>query len=297
MPQPKLKRLYVEITNACNLHCSFCTPCHRPPRLMSPEEFASIIKQATPFAPHIYLHVKGEPLLHPQLEEILAICSKARLPVNLTTNGTLLKKQQQLLLQSPALRKINLSVHSLEEGSAVDQREYLTNLAQFGLAAADAGSPIVTYRMWNGEEGGAVSEAALAQLQALAQPFGKALAAALPKGRNAAKLADNVYISFEEQFQWPSLDLPLAAKRGKCLGGREMLAVLVDGTVVPCCLDADGVIALGNLFQQPLDDIVESPRYVALAAGFCGGNISEELCRRCSYRLRFDKSKKSVKTP
>ena len=287
----KLKRLYIEITNVCNLHCSFCSPSVRAPRQMNEAEFAHILQEVAPFAPHLYLHVKGEPLLHPKLGAFLQMAQNAGLPVNVTTNGTLLQENAALLLQSAAVRQVNLSVHSLENTPPEAQQRYLKTLAAFGLAATQQGAPYVSYRMWNGATQQGISEAALAQLQVLAQPFGCTLNAALPKGRNAAKLSPNVYVSFAEQFTWPSLALPEICTQGKCLGAREMLAILADGTLVPCCLDADGSAALGNIFTQSLQEMMDTARFKALQKGFSGAQgstISEDLCRRCTYRTRFD---------
>jgi radical SAM protein with 4Fe4S-binding SPASM domain len=72
-----------------------------------------------------------------------------------------------------------------------------------------------------------------------------------------------------------------------CRGLRDHLAILVDGTVVPCCLDADGQVALGNIFRQPLVAILASPRALRLREGFGHQWLVEPLCRRCAYRQRF----------
>jgi len=281
----KLKRVYIEITNICNLNCSFCPHCPREKRMMTVREFEHIIQQIVPTGAQVYFHVKGEPLLHPALDDFLALAHQYGMPVNLTTNGTLLKQNHTLLLNTPALRQVNISLHSQENGYDPD---YLKEAAQFGFDAAKQGRPIISYRLWNGETGKGMDQNSLSALNMIASYFGQQIDN--PKrGREAAKFAQNVYAAFEEQFEWPTMSAPEIAKRGKCLGGKEMLGVLCDGTVVPCCLDDGGVIALGNIFKTDLEEIMASSRYKALVAGFCGGNISEPLCRRCRYRTRFDK--------
>ncbi|MDD3430263.1 MAG: radical SAM protein [Oscillospiraceae bacterium] len=285
----KFKRIYIEITNVCNLKCSFCSACLRAPRFMSAEEFEYILQQVKPYCSHIYLHVKGEPLLHPLLESFFQLAHKYRFHINLTTNGTLLANYQDLLLNSPALRQVNISVHSLEQTSAESAAAYLQSLSQFGITAMHSGRPYVSYRMWNGDDSTQITPTAHKQLQAICTPFSHTLPPILPKQRMAAKLASNVFISFAERFEWPSLDLPVVSTYGKCLGGKDMLAILADGTLVPCCLDSDGVIPLGNIFKDTFSEILATSRYLTLREGFSGKNISEELCRRCSYRKRFDK--------
>jgi radical SAM protein with 4Fe4S-binding SPASM domain len=80
---------------------------------------------------------------------------------------------------------------------------------------------------------------------------------------------------------------PDFGESGFCLGLREQFAVLADGTVVPCCLDRNADMALGNIFKQPINDILEGERARRIVDGFSKRQIAEELCRKCSYRQRF----------
>ncbi|MEG2054244.1 MAG: SPASM domain-containing protein [Oscillospiraceae bacterium] len=284
------KRIYIEITNVCNMSCSFCPKCKREKRFMTAEEFESILCQFEKPLPQLYFHVKGEPLMHPDLAEFLKLADKYGFLVNITTNGTFLEKQAETLLSSPCLRQVNLSVHSLEEKSAEENTAYLKTLAKFGKTCSLRKSPYVVYRMWNGAgEGEPISDVALAQLNAISEEYGIHLDLFLPHGRNAAHLAENVFVSFMDRFVWPSLNHEVVGTRGKCHGGRDMLAILCDGTVVPCCLDENGDAPMGNIFTQSLDEIVSSERFKNMQKGFYGGNITEALCQRCEYRLRFKK--------
>ncbi|MEF9983166.1 MAG: SPASM domain-containing protein [Oscillospiraceae bacterium] len=293
----RFNRIYIEITNICNLNCTFCSPCNRKKEFMSVENFEHIINKIKPYSPHIYLHVKGEPLIHPDLSEFLQIAALNNLPVNITTNGTMIKNCGEMLLNSSAVRQVNISVHSLGEQELTEHSAYLKEISNFGFLAAKNKKPYVSYRMWNGEKNEGISQEALSQLNAIAEVFNTKLDGdKMAKGRDAGTLAENVFISFMEEFEWPNLSLPKVSERGKCLGGREMLGILVDGTVVPCCLDSDAVVNLGNIFEKTLEEILETQRYKNLRDGFTGGNISEELCQKCSYRLRFDKNKKGIIT-
>lgn len=60
-------RMYLEITTCCNLSCSFCPGTKRPAAFLSPENFHTLAAKLRPYGEHLYLHVMGEPLLHPQL--------------------------------------------------------------------------------------------------------------------------------------------------------------------------------------------------------------------------------------
>ena len=287
----KFKRIYIEITNICNLKCSFCSPMLRKKEHMTARNFEKILLEINKYSPHIYLHVKGEPLTHPDLNELLNLAEKYNFPVNITTNGTILAEKAELIFAHKNIRQVNISVHSLK-AQQENESKYLKEIAEFGLRAKKENRPYVSYRMWNGNVNEAMSDAAKTQLEKISEAFGITLKEhELLKGRCSAKLGENIFISFDEEFEWPSLSLPEVSQRGKCRGGGDMLAILVDGTVVPCCLDADGIVNLGNIFTESFDDILESERYQSLYKGFHGGNISEELCRKCSYRTRFDKHK------
>lgn len=272
------------------MRCSFCPPSSRPGGFMSKAEFDRILDQISPFCQYIYLHVKGEPLFHPLLGRFLETAAQKGFLVNITTNGTLLREQSHLLLSSPAVRQVQISLHSFGEPGSGDETNYLEALADFGQAAAKLGRPYVTYRLWNALPGENISADSLTRLSVIASRFGVILPSTLSKGREAAHFADNVYVSFAERFEWPSLSLPVTNPRGRCLGAVHMIGILCDGTVVPCCLDSEAGVPLGNIFKQDLADILSSARFTALREGFLQGKPSEKLCMSCPYRQRFIKN-------
>lgn len=286
------KKAYLEITNVCNLNCNFCPKTARAPRFVSVEEFSYLIAQVAPFTDYVYLHLMGEPLLHPQLREILSLCADAGVKVSLTTNGTLLQHQQQLLLLSPALYRVSVSLHSFEANEAKQTlEEYVQHVLEFCAAAAtSAVQPICVLRLWNRDS--AVLKAAnqrnvdiFRQLkQFFSLPFDPAQEL---EGRSSIKLCERVYLETAEKFAWPDLTLEQTAQEVFCYGLRDQFGVLCDGTVVPCCLDSEGSIALGNLYTQPLSEILRSPRAQALYEGFSRRRPTEELCRRCGYAQRY----------
>lgn len=284
----KFSRIYIEITNVCNLSCSFCIGNVREPRFMSIDEFTSIVQEARPFTNYIYLHVLGEPLAHPQLEDFLAVAHHFGMRVNITTNGTLLAKKQNVLLNAPALRKVSVSLHSLEPGNAYSKEEYLQDVASFATAATDKGM-ICELRMWNLGAKDTDNEAVLTPLYRLLGLNNTAQEAAQLKMEESGNtvLAPRLFLGKAARFTWPSMTEPRTEQPIFCHGLRNQVAILSDGTVVPCCLDSKGDIALGNIFQTPLAQILASERAQALYEGFSVRNPSEELCRRCGYAKRF----------
>ena len=279
-----LKKAYVEITNVCNLRCTFCPGTRRPPRTMSPEEFALVLDRLRPRVRYVYLHVMGEPLLHPAPETLLALAAARDMRVCVTTNGTLLDRRADVLLRADALHKVSVSLHSVEGngGDPRAARRYLETVWDFAGRAAARGV-IVALRLWN--EGAADAHNGVI-LDFLREKTG---AADWPEPRaHSFRLAENLYLEREAAFAWPDLRAD-ETRTEFCQALRTQLAVLADGTVVPCCLDHEGDLALGNLFAQSLDDILRGERARALYDGFSRRRPTEPLCRRCGYAARFSR--------
>ena len=273
----RFRKIYVEISNLCNLSCAFCPGTKRTPGRMTPGDFAKLLPKLRPYTDYLYFHIMGEPLCHPHLAELLELARDFR--VILTTNGTLLSRQQEMLLSAPALHKINVSLHAFEANDlAVPFAEYLSDCFAFGKAAE--GKKLVVYRLWN--KGGADARNAEI-LSAMEQVFPKPWKEE-PRG---TRIADRVYLEYGEKFDWPDLEAPEGAKEMFCYGLRDQLGVLWDGTVVPCCLDHEGDLALGNLLTQDMEEILQSPRAKAIYDGFSRKEAVEQLCRRCGYARRF----------
>jgi len=284
------KKIFVELTNRCNLACDFCLPTRRTKADMELSALAGLLPQLVHFTKHLSLHVLGEPLLYPQLGQVLGLCHEHGLRVNLTTNGSLLPWYSRMLLSAPALRQINISLHSVSGHlGGLGMTEYLDGVMNFSRLAAAAGK-IVSLRIWDlsliqREEGPRQHGDLLSRLEkffCLSQP----LAATVIAGQGI-KLIDNVYLSQKELFVWPTLAGPVLAGRGTCRGGRDHVGILVDGTVVPCCLDGEGAVPLGNVFARSFAEIVAGERAVRIKKGFEERWLVEELCQRCSYRERF----------
>ena len=277
-----LKRAYIEITNICNLRCDFCPGTKRVLRSMNADEFTTAAKKLQGSVKYLYFHVMGEPLLHDRLEDFLGIAGDLGFRVCLTTNGTLLPKRGFNLVQHAALHKVSVSLHSMEGNGVEDLRAYLNGVWDFAKRASESGV-IVALRLWN--IGGRDAKNAEI-LRFLEERLGEdPLAKPQPRNGNW-KLAERLYLEQAERFEWPDLTAEEENVRF-CLGLREQIAVLCDGTVVPCCLDHEGDIPLGNLFRQDLSEILHSERAKALYDGFSCGRPSEELCRRCGYATRF----------
>ncbi len=279
----RFAKIYLEITNVCNLSCSFCPGTVRPSKFLSTDEFIFLLPKLRPYAEYLYFHLMGEPLLHPELSRFLKIADDNGFRVILTSNGTLLKKRKAELLEAASLHKINLSLHSFEANErGADFDEYLSACLELGRIPAPERNFIVAYRLWNG--GGA---------DRLNGRIESAMHEAFPGDwdavRGGFRLADRVFLQYGEKFDWPGYSPEESNENTFCYALRDQIGVLSDGTVVPCCLDRNGDLALGNLFSQSMEEILNSERARSIYEGFSRRTAAEELCRQCGFVKRFQK--------
>ena len=275
----RFNKVYLEISNVCNLKCAFCPGTKRRAKIMDEEEFTILLKKLKPWTDYLYFHLMGEPLCHPNLQRYLELAGSDGFKVILTTNGTLLPKQQQILLAASGLHKINISLHAFEANDlSVPFESYLDGCFSFGKAAE--GKKLVVYRLWN--QGGAdeMNQQILVHME-------RFFPTPWQEHRRGIRIGERVFLEYGDKFDWPDLSAEDGGTRVFCYGLRDQIGVLCDGTVVPCCLDHDGDLSLGNLLQEEMNDILESPRAKAIYEGFTNRTAAEELCRKCGYARRF----------
>ena len=271
-------RVYVEITNICNMACTFCHGHSRKPARMDNDRFARVLSQLIGKTEYIYYHLMGEPLTHPDLPDFIAMAAEKGFKSVITTNGTLLAKREEELLGG-GLHKVSISLHSFEKNDPQAQEVYLRQCAAFAQRAAEAGV-LVSFRLWNRGFDGGNNDRTLEILRQL-------LPGQWQENSRGYRIRDRVFLEYGDRFCWPDRDAPDMGKEVFCYGLKDHFGILCDGTVVPCCLDSDGVIALGNVFGQDLTEILESDRAKAMQTGFSCRKATEDLCRRCGYARRF----------
>lgn len=269
-----ISRCYLEITNICNLNCVFCPKTDREKRRLTLEEFNTLTDRLQGEIQFLYFHLMGEPLLHPLLPQFIETArAKGFVPV-ITTNGTLLSKAEGIIEAQPY--KVQISLHSHEGNNKENATEYINNVMQFATKAAASGI-IIVLRFWN--QGG--YESSNGALTNLISQYAPTL---WKKQSNGWKLADKIFLEYDKMFEWPDATRAEYDQEDLfCYALRNQIGVLVDGTVVPCCLDHAGDINLGNLFHTPLQEILSSPRAKAIYDGFTRHTAVEPLCRRCGY--------------
>jgi len=267
----KFKKIYVEITNRCNLSCSFCSKLKRELKDMSVLEFSHVIEEIKDYTDYIYLHVKGEPLIHKDFEKILSIAHENNVFVNITTNGVFLNNVSDILFNGKnTVRQINVSLHALE--SIKDKEKYLIQIAELIKKVSQAKAFYLSLRIWIDNE----------EINTYINDF---LCKKLSVD-DLSKLGSNVFMCYDKEFEWPSLEGEYLGNKGKCLGTKSHIAILSNGDVVPCCLDGNGVMVLGNVYNDSLKTILNSKRFKDMNQGFNDNKLVEELCQKCKYRRK-----------
>ena len=274
----KYSRAYIEITNICNRNCSFCPGTKRPHRAMTLDEFKTVAGALVGITDYIYFHVMGEPLTHKLLPDFIKYAAAKGFKCCITTNGTLVKSRGAELIAS-GVYKVNLSVHSFEEGEDDEYNRYINELCEFADMASGAGV-LTVLRLWNKGHDGGRNDKTLEILK-------KRLDGEWKWGTRGARIRHKLHLEYGDRFEWPDREAPLGTDRVFCYGLRDHFGILSDGTVIPCCLDREGVINLGNVFETPLAEILDSERAKNILEGFDRRCAVEDLCRRCGYARRF----------
>ena len=262
------------------MNCSFCHGHNRKPKQMSEEEFSYVIDKIKDKTEYLYYHLMGEPLTHPKLSSFIKKASESGLKSILTTNGTLIEENSESLLTS-GLYKISFSLHSFEEGSNIDHANYVNSIINFAKKAEEQGI-IVVFRLWNKGVDGGKNQTTLNLLK-------ESFNGEWVETKRNVKLSSKIYLEWGDRFEWPDLSLDIKGDRYFCYGLKDQFGILVDGTVVPCCLDSNGVINLGNVFSGDINAILNSDRAKNIVNGFNAGKASEELCKKCGFAQRFVK--------
>lgn len=275
----RFRKIYLEISNICNLNCSFCPKTKRKNKKMTIDEFKSILPKIRPYSDYLYFHLMGEPLCHPNLKDFLDIAYEFNFKVIITTNGTLLKKVEDILLSSKALHKINISLHSFEANEFnLSFDEYLDNCFKFGTKF----NKIICYRLWNNGGKDELNNNIINKMKLF-------FSNEWINEKKGIRIGNLKYLEYGDKFDWPDSLLAEGDKNVFCYALRDQIGILADGTVVPCCLDHDGELPLGNIHNSTLEEIINSHKAKAIYDGFSNKIANEALCRKCGYAKRFIK--------
>ena len=306
-----MNSVYIEITDVCNLHCSFC-PCgekfaqaqkgngtdsKQTSRTFMPSElFEKCIAGAAEIgAENVFFHVLGEPTLHPGFAHYVKKLESTPLKLTLTTNGTTIARTSHVLLPSPAIRQVNFSTHAYAELPKDEAASRLQDVLDFCRIALVARPDLyINLRLWNigSEEASPWNSYMLSKIN---ETFGVSVNPGHFCSRHKSfNVQGRLYLHEDTRFEWPSLDERRETRdeRRKAISGTchaldTHVAILHDGRVVACCLDHSGQITLGNIQEQSLPEIIASQLAQQLKEGFEKHELRHPFCQTCSYCKRF----------
>lgn len=268
------KKVYVEITNRCNLSCDFCIHNHRKIEDLSLENFKIILEKLKLYTNYLYFHVLGEPLLHPDINEFIDLASKDYF-VNITTNGYLINRIQY----NKNIRQLNISLHSFDPKYHISLIDYLNKV--FG--AVDKlvqQNTYISLRLWTNN----------LYSNQIIEYINNRYNCDVCLDKNFFKISPHIFIHTEQEFIWPDLKNHYYNDVGSCYGLRDHFGILVNGTIVPCCLDSMGSIDLGNIYEDDLKNVLFSLRALKMKEGFQKHRKIEEFCKHCSFLKKGNKS-------
>ena len=262
------KKIYLEITNNCNLNCDFYIKNKRKSKYISMDEFNTILNKIKPYTKYLYFHVLGEPLMHPNINELIDNAKNKDFNINITTNGYLIHR----IKNNKNIRQLNISLHSFNEKYKISLEKYLNNIFEV-VDILISNKTYISFRLW------------------VKNPYHKKIIHyinehykdKIPSNVDNYKINDYLFINNFHEFIWPDLNNNVYEENGTCYGLKDHIGILVDGTIVPCCLDTEGIINLGNIYNDNLDDIINTTRYQNMLNGFKNNCKYEELCKHCKF--------------
>lgn len=263
----RFKKIYLEITNSCNLSCTFCIKNQRNIKYLTKEEFTLILSKLKPYTDYLYFHVLGEPLMHPHINDFINQASH-QFNIQITTNGYLIDK----IINNPNIRQVNISLHSFDPKYNIPLETYMTNIFKT-IDSLMEKKTYIALRLW-------VKNKHQSQM---VEMINKHYNCNIDLTNPNFKINNNLYIKQFHQFIWPDLDNNYYTEKGTCYALRDHIGILADGTIIPCCLDTKGAINLGNIYNDSLEDILNSKTVKKMLTGFQQHKKEEELCKHCSF--------------
>lgn len=263
----RFKKIYVEITNACNLNCDFCIKNKRDSKFISINEFKLLLSKLNNYTDYLYFHVLGEPLMHPKINELIDLAS-TNFKINITTNGYLIDK----IRNNKNIRQLNISLHSFTDTYKVSLTNYLNNIFD-SIEQLIKNKTYISLRLWVKNK----------YTKEIIDHINRRYRININYDIENYKINNYLFINNFHKFIWPDLNNDTYDSTGTCYGLIDHIGILVDGKVIPCCLDSRGDITLGNIYKDNLDEILDSDRSNNIVNGFKHNKKIEELCKHCKF--------------
>jgi len=260
----RFKKIYLEVTNGCNLNCDFCIKNSRKKEYISIDNFKLILDKLKDYTDYLYFHVLGEPLLHPKINELIDIAS-SNFKINITTNGYLINN-----IKTNNIRQLNISLHSFNDKYNIDLNTYLDNIFN---KIDTLCNTYISLRLWIKNK----------YNKEIIDYINKRYNKDIKEDVNSFKINEHIFINNFHEFIWPDLKNNYYNSEGTCYALIDHIGILVDGTIIPCCLDSKGEISLGNIYNDNLDKTLKSNKVENMIIHFKKNKKCEELCKHCKF--------------
>ena len=182
-------------------------------------------------------------------------------------------------------------MHSITKNENTDLynfENYINSVLNASKEILEKSNTIISFRLWNLENIEENSEN-YKILNSLGSVFSVENLKEIAKKEKFVKLSENAFLNQDLEFTWPSLENEIISEEGTCWGLRNQIAILANGDVVPCCLDGDGEIKLGNIFEENFESIINSDYSKEFIKAFEENRVIHNLCKRCGFRSKFNK--------
>lgn len=283
----KFNKIYIELTNICGLSCTFCPSKVEKPSTIEVDVFDNLLLQAQHYTNIITFHIFGDPLTLSNLKNYLDIVQKYNLKVEITTTGLFLNRFPLELFLHKAIRQINFSINSYDKNEMkISLQNYLKPIFELcNLKLEKQIHNFINFRLWNLDQ------------EKTKNSFNDEVFTMLEKQfhinlqnidyQKPIRLENQILLDFDHYFEWPSLRSNHLS-HGFCYGLSSHIGILSNGVVVPCCLDGHGVINLGNIHDESLEEILKKEKTLSIIENFKNKIAIEPLCQKCSFKERFN---------
>ncbi|WP_139452036.1 radical SAM/SPASM domain-containing protein [Campylobacter armoricus] len=277
----QFEKIYIELSDICGLKCDFCPTQKAQRKSMSLENFEKICKSVHNHAKLFTFHVLGDPLRILNLKEYLKIALKFNMQIELTSSGFYFDNEKiNLVLNYKNIHQINISLGAFLSQSRVDLSEYFNPILKLiFLHLEKKNNSFINLRLWNLDKNFTPPSENEKIYKFLEQVFKVKIQTQKIKNR----LERHIILHQAKLFKWPSLKDEVIREKGYCYALNGQIAILSDGSLVPCCLDAKADMKLGNCFEKDFNELLKSPLYIELKEGFKQGILKAELCKRCNF--------------
>lgn len=265
--EKRFKKVYIEVTNCCNLSCDFCIKNKREKKYINYSDFKIILDKVKDYTDYLYFHVLGEPLMHPNINKLIDIASH-NFKVNITTNGYLINR----IKYNKNIRQLNISLHSFDDKYKISLKDYLDNIFD-SIDILIKSNTYISLRLWVKNK----------YNKAIIDYINNRYDTKITESTENYSINKNIFINNFHEFIWPDLNNSTYIEKGTCYGLIDHIGILVDGTVIPCCLDSRGEINLGNIYHSSLNNILNNDRIEKMINGFKNGKKCEKLCKHCKF--------------